>query len=58
MGFALAFKSFFCYTFISMFFLGIECMIHDEKINMDCKKLQNCKNFNYGLLNDQIWTLF
>ncbi len=33
-------NAFFCYDFISIFFIGTQYMIHDEKPNMNLKKLQ------------------
>jgi uncharacterized membrane protein (Fun14 family) len=54
MGFALTFKYIFYYDFISIFFIGIPYMMHDGKINMDWKKLQQKlqPTNNYGLLSD------
>jgi len=40
LGFALTFKCIFCYDFISIFFIGLQYMIHDGKKKMDWKKLQ------------------
>jgi hypothetical protein len=41
LGSKLAFKCIFCYDkFISIFFLGTQYMIHDEKTNMNGKTLQ------------------
>jgi len=60
LGFALTFKCIFCYDFISLFFIGTQYMIHDGK-KIGLKKITTktlTKNNNYGLLNDQIWTLF
>jgi hypothetical protein len=39
LGFELTFKCFFYYGFISIFFIGIQYMIHDGKEN-ELKKLQ------------------
>jgi hypothetical protein len=36
---ALTFKYIFCYDFISIFFISTQFTIHDEKKNMDEKKL-------------------
>jgi len=38
-GFTLIFKCIFYYEFISIFYIGIQYMIHDEK-KMNGKKLQ------------------
>jgi hypothetical protein len=56
LGFALTFKCISFYDSISIFFIGIQHMIHDGKKNMDWKKLQQKLQLtnNYGLLNDQI----
>jgi hypothetical protein len=40
MGSMLTFKCIFCYDFISIFFIGTQYMIHDGKINMNWKTLQ------------------
>jgi hypothetical protein len=60
LGFTLTFKCIFCYVFILIFLIGTQYMILDGKTNMDLKKLQQKlePTNNYGLLKDQIWTLF
>jgi uncharacterized membrane protein (Fun14 family) len=40
LGFTLAFKCVFCCDSISIFIVGTQYMIHDGKINIDWKKLQ------------------
>jgi hypothetical protein len=40
LGSELAFKCILKYDFISIFFIGIQYMIHDGKSNMNWKKLQ------------------
>jgi uncharacterized membrane protein (Fun14 family) len=54
MGFKLTFKCILYYDFISIFIIGIPYMIHDGKINMDWKKLQQKlqPTKNNGLLSD------
>jgi hypothetical protein len=39
LGFALTFKYIFCYDFISIFFIGIQYMIHDGKNEHELKKI-------------------
>jgi hypothetical protein len=39
-SFELTFKCIFCYDFISIFFIGIQYMIHDGEKNIDWKTLQ------------------
>jgi len=40
----------FCYDFISIFFIGIQYMIHDDKKNGLKKKIKKC------LTNKKLWT--
>jgi hypothetical protein len=40
LGFALALKCIFSYDFISIFCIGTQKMMHNGKIHMDWKKLQ------------------
>jgi hypothetical protein len=38
LSYALTFKSSFCYDFISIFFIGIQCMIDDGKKYISIEK--------------------
>ncbi len=51
LGSTLVFKCTFYYDFISIFFIGIQYMVHDRKTNMDLKKKYYTK-FNQQIIMD------
>ncbi len=59
-GFYISIQMHFLLWFHSIFSIRTQYIILDRKTNMNWKKLQQKlePTNNYGLLNDQIWTLF